>query len=88
MSQTPKPTEQEIIARLDVIGSIARERMLQCDNAFVASRGGAEVDYMTREELREFSELKMMLPTFAELREAALERISLRIAKRRKSPEL
>ena len=83
MSQTQKPTEQEIIARLDVIGSIARERMLQCDNAVVASRGGAEVDYMTRDELREFSELKMMLPTFAELRESARERIKARIAARK-----
>lgn len=80
MSQTQKPTEQEIIARLDVIGSIARERMLKCDNA---SRGGAEVDYMTRDELQEFSELKMMLPTFGELREAARGRIKARVTTRR-----
>lgn len=69
--------------RIDEIGAIARVRMLQCDPITVAARGGAEVDYMTADELREIHELKMSLPTFGEMREAARERIKARIAERR-----
>lgn len=86
-SQTPKPTEQEIVARIDEIGAVARARMLQSDPITFASRGGAEVDFMTPEELAELHALKMALPTFGEMREAARERIKAKIAARKANRE-
>ena len=86
--QTPKPTEQEIVARIDAIGAIARARMQQCDPITNAARGGggAEVDYMTPEELQEMHDLKMALPTFGEMRDAARKRIKAKIAARKGKP--
>ena len=83
--QTPKPTE-EIVARIDAVGAIARARMQQCDPITNAARGGAEVDYMTPEELQEMHDLKMALPTFGEMRDAARERIKAKIAARKGKP--
>lgn len=85
--QTPKPTEQDIVARIDAIGAIARARMQQCDPITNAARGGAEVDYMTPEELQEMHDLKMALPTFGEMRDAARKRIKAKIAARKANRE-
>lgn len=85
--QTPKPTEEEIVIRIDAIGAIARARMQQCDPITNAARGVAEVDYMTPEELQEMHDLKMALPTFGEMRDAARERIKAKIAARKANRE-
>lgn len=73
----------EIVAKIDAIGAVARERMLQCDPVTNAARGGAEVDYMTPEELQELHRLKMALPTFSKEQRAARSRIKARIDGRR-----
>lgn len=75
---------QEYIVTIDTIGEAARARMLQCDPVTISARGGAEIDYMTPEELQELHRLKMALPTFSEEREAARDRIKARIAERRR----
>lgn len=82
-SRKPPSQHEATYARIDEIGAVARSRMMQCDPITVAARGGAEVDYMTPDELREMHELKMSLPTFGELREAARLRIQSRIAARK-----
>lgn len=53
-------TEQQIIARMNELGIIARERMLS--SADYPDKVFAEVMHMTQEELTEMVELRLMLP--------------------------
>jgi hypothetical protein len=74
---------QAIRVRLDAISILAHTRRLECDGLFAATFGGANMDFMTPEELQEFHHLQQQLPSFAEEREAAAERIRNRIASRK-----
>ena len=76
-------THAEIHARLDELTVIARSRQLASGGIFSATVGGADIDFMTTEERVERHQLMLMLPTFAEDREAARVRIQARIAERR-----
>ncbi|WP_246262166.1 hypothetical protein [Aromatoleum evansii] len=73
----------QIQERLATITAAARERMSQCSADLVGAIGGAEINFMTPEERMERHQLMLMMPTFAEEREAARERIAQRILLRR-----
>ena len=77
------PTHEAIRSRLDAISAEANARMNECDGMFAATVGGAAIDFMTPDERSEFHRLQLMLPTFAEEREAAAQRIRDRICARR-----
>lgn len=53
-------TEQLIIARMDELGAIARERMLS--SADYPNKVFAEIMHMTQAELEEMLQLRLMLP--------------------------
>lgn len=73
----------QIHARLEELTEIAKKRMKECSADLVATVGGAEINFMTHEELLERHELMLMMPTYAELREEARARIRDRIAERK-----
>ncbi len=75
--------ETQILARLDEIGAEARSRMVSCDPWLTTAMGGAEIDFMTDDERQERHCLILALPTMAEERQAAMERIQARIAARK-----
>lgn len=68
----------DILSRLDGITAAAEERMRQSSTCIVAAMGGATIDFMTPEERSERHELLMSLPTFAEEREMARQRLLAR----------
>lgn len=72
-----------IRARLDELSAIAKARKNESDGMFSATLGGAEISFMTPEELQERHALMLQLPTFAEDREEARMRIQARIAARK-----
>ena len=78
-----KVLHARIHARLDELTQLATERQRCCDGIFAATMGGAAIDFMTPEELRERHELLLQLPSQAEEREAAQLRIQVRIAERK-----
>lgn len=63
-------TEQQIIARMDELGILARERMLS--SADYPDKVFAEIMHMTQTELEEMLQLRLMLPK--EARQAVHER--------------
>ena len=73
----------EIHARLNALTAVARSRRLACDGIFSATVGGSDIDFMTSAERDERHQLMLGLPTFAEEREAAKDRIDVRIAERK-----
>lgn len=74
-------TEQEIINRINELSKPARERMNAAPhNPHLVY---AEVMWMTQEEATELLELRLMLPSAGEQREAAKLRIAHKIAKRK-----
>ncbi len=76
-------SQSQIKERLDALTSIAASRRLRSDGMFSATMGGADTDFMTPSELEERHKLMLCLPTFAEERQAAQERIRIRIMERR-----
>ena len=77
-----------ILERLEDLTQRARKRKARCDGMFAATVGGAEIDFMTPEELRERHALLLQLPTSGEEREAARFRIQARIAARKAKQSL
>lgn len=77
-----------ILERLEDLTQSARKRKARCDGMFAATLGGAEIDFMTPDELRERHALLLQLPTSAEEREAARFRIQARIAERKAKQSL
>jgi len=69
---------------LDVLSRAARERLNRCSSDFIGLMGGAEFNVMTGGERLLRQALLFRLPSFAEEREAATERIRERIAARRR----
>lgn len=69
--------------RIDELSELADQRMRQCDSQLSTLMGGASIDFLDRAERQELHELKLQLPTFAELREQASARIRQRIADRK-----
>lgn len=78
----------QIMIRLNELTVLADERSRKGDGLFAALLGGASMDFMTKEELAERHELMLALPTMAEEREAARQRIQERIRNRRKRSEV
>lgn len=74
-------TEQQIIARMNELGAIARQRMDTL--AAYPEKSYAEIMHMTQEELTEMLELRLMLPSSGEEREAAKVRIAEKIKQRK-----
>ncbi len=76
-------TIADISDQLNVLTNTARERMAACSPDLVGAMGGADIDFMTPEERADRHELLQMLPSQAEERAAASERIQQRIAQRK-----
>lgn len=74
----------EILWRLDDLTAAARARQATCDGIFSATLGGAEIMFMTPDEVQERHQLMLQLPTFADMRAEAKERIRLRLATKRR----
>jgi hypothetical protein len=66
---------------MDELGVIARQRMDTI--AAYPEKSYAEIMHMTQEELTEMLELRLMLPSSGEEREAAKARIQVRIKQRK-----
>lgn len=73
--------KQQIITRMDELGSIARARMNA--SADYPEKSYAEIMHMTQEECTEMLELRLMLPSNGEERQAAQARIKEKISKRK-----
>ena len=71
--------QSEIAKRIDELGAIADKRKSEASDWHVALTGGAGVAYLNPDELAELHELKLKLPTFAQLRGEAKQRIEQRI---------
>jgi hypothetical protein len=78
----------EIHDRLSVLTQAAKERMDSCTSDMARALGGAEIAFMTSDELAERHRLMLMLPTFAEEAQAARARIQARIAQRKHSAQV
>ena len=74
-------TKDQIVARMNELGSIAKERMLS--SADYPNKVFAEIMHMTQEETEEMLQLRLMLPSNGEEREAAKFRIKEKIKLRR-----
>lgn len=74
-------TEQEIITRMDELGSLAESRMNQAPHNPHLQYAG--ILWMTQEEATEFLELRLMLPSAGQQREEAKLRIKEKIEKRK-----
>lgn len=92
MANDPRPApanpylgwcEARINERMEALSRAAKDRKPEGFSALM-SLGGATIDYMTSDERTELHLLKMALPTFAEMRLQAAERIQERIRARRK----
>lgn len=79
---------EKIMIRLNELTAAAEERSRRADGLIAATLGGATIDFMTPDERKERHELMLALPTMAEEREAARERIKERIRNRRKKSEV
>ena len=76
-------THAEIHARLDELTVAEKIPSLASWRDLAITVSGADIDFMTTEERVERHQLMLMLPTFAEDRDAASARIQARIAERR-----
>lgn len=74
-------TEQQIIARMNELGAIARERMLS--SADYPDKVFAEIMHMTQDECEEMLQLRLMLPPPGKERVEAQARIKEKINKRK-----
>ena len=79
-------TAAEIAARMNAISARAAASHAASCVFVTGARGGATMDYMTREELAAMNYLRMMLPPQGEAVMAARERIRARIAARGARP--
>lgn len=79
-------TAAEITARMDAISARAAASHAASCVFVTGARGGATMDYMTREELAAINYLRMMLPPQGEAVMAARERIRKRIGARGARP--
>lgn len=80
-------SHEEINARLNALTRAAHERMRASSPTLTGAVGGAEIAFMTPEELAERHCLMSLLPSFAELREEARARIRARVAARKRGKE-
>ena len=81
-----------IEARIQAISKIADQRIAQASDEFVGLMGGAGVMFLDAQERSELHQLKMLLPTCAQLRQEAKARLSNRnrargIRMRKPSPQ-
>lgn len=74
-------TEQQIIARMNELGIIARERMLS--SADYPDKVFAEIMHMTQDECEEMLQLRLELPSNGQQRLDARERIQQKIKDRK-----
>ena len=74
-------TKDQIVARMNELGIIAKERMLS--SADYPNKVFAEIMHMTQEETEEMLQLRLMLPSNGEEREAAKFRIKEKIKLRK-----
>lgn len=65
-----------IEARIQAISEIADQRIAQASDEFVGLMGGAGVMFLNAQERAELHQLKMLLPTCAQLRQEAKARLS------------
>lgn len=82
-TQTQNTETLHILARMDQLTAIADLRRAQASDWHVSAIGGAGMNYLNSDELRELHELRMKLPTFAQERKEAQARIKARLEKRR-----
>ncbi len=75
-------TPESVTQRINEIVAIATQRRLACNPELAAEMGGAGIDFLSPSEREELHRLKMELPTCAELRDQAKDRIAARIAAR------
>lgn len=69
--------------RIDQLTALADARRPQGPSCMASAMGGASIDFLAPAERDELHQLKMMLPTLSQEREAASERLALRLAARR-----
>lgn len=74
----------EIELRINLLSDIAAQRMKEASPEFASLMGGAPAAFLTRDEAEDLHQLQLQLPTFAELRLEAKERIRDRIIARRR----
>ena len=65
-----------IEARIQAISEIADQRIAQACDEFVGLMGGAGVMFLDAEERTELHQLKLLLPSCAQLRQEAKSRLS------------
>lgn len=76
-------TEAEIQAEIDALSAIAKERMEQAVSTNAESALPAPIEYLDEQEAARFADLKAALPSDAEQRVAAKERIQQRAEARK-----
>ena len=62
--------------RLDALSEIANQRIAQASDEFVALMGGSGVMFLDATERAELHQLKLLLPTNAQLRQEAKARLA------------
>lgn len=75
---------ESVVRQINKLSEAARGRMQHTRSDIAGAMGCAEINFMTPEEREQLHQLKMMLPSSAEERDAARERIAQRIASRRR----
>lgn len=76
-------SKEQICAALDCLCARAKQQMDEADPIIVSLKPTLS-DWMTLEEMAEMHRLKMLLPTFWQEREAAGERLRVKLEARRK----
>ncbi len=83
MTYAQNPEYAHILTRMDQLTAIADLRKAQASDTHVRLMGGAGINYLYPEELRELNELRLKLPTYGQERKEAQDRIRERLQKRR-----
>ncbi|RGE41323.1 hypothetical protein DZC30_18615 [Comamonas testosteroni] len=78
------PELTPVVTRIDQLSAIADERKRLASDEFVGLYGGAGIAFLTREEQNELHELKLQLPTYAQLRSEAKARLMQRVSSSRR----
>lgn len=68
--------QRAVSNRIDELTSIAKARMDQSSSWFVSAVGGAGIKFLNASEKDELHELKLLLPSYAQLRMEASRRLS------------
>jgi hypothetical protein len=75
----------QILQKIDALSAIAAARMSECNPGIAGVMGGAPIDFMQPSERQELHALKLQLPSYAQERAEAKDRIARRIAQRKAS---